>query len=168
MYRSIYFQYTNLCNISTECQLQFSYCLHSRSRLVFSANSITSSEKTQTLFFFSPNPCHSPFPSPLSLPKPFQTTRQLLPRALFRFTACKAPARRALAIVLPGMPPSLTFAFPLRLLHNAVPACVRRLGEWQRVPGVPGPLPLPQRVPGEEGHVGQQVSSTRAQTIRDR
>lgn len=125
-------------------------------------------KKPKHFFFFPPNPCHSPFPSPLSLPKPFQTTRQLLPRALFRFTACKAPARRALAIVLPGMPPSLTFAFPLRLLHNAVPACVRRLGEWQRVPGVPGPLPLPQRVPGEEGHVGQQVSSTRAQTIRDR
>lgn len=64
--------------------------------------------------YFLPTPLHHPkkpkhFPPPPQIPatllfllpspfaNPFQTTRQLQPRALFRFAARRAPARRALS-----------------------------------------------------------------------
>lgn len=113
-------------------------------------------KKPKHFFFFFPKSLplsfsFSPLPSQ-TLSKPQANySRELY----FAFQAAEPQrAGLSLAIVLPGMPPSLTFAFPLRLLHNAVPALPAcghcepgRAAACASSAGPPA-LPLPQRAPG--------------------
>lgn len=125
---SIYFQYCNFCNISTERQLWYSYCSHSKSRFASSASSITSSEKPKHFFSLSPSHLGVPVPQPRTPPGAERAARHLRRRPSRRSRALHNRRRSRAAV-------------PGRLGAGPRPAAPRGSGDIMWVSGSEAPRP---------------------------